>query len=266
MKKNIIFMVAIDHPTSRHKHSEFSIYARFTWEYWCDKYGIEFKVITEHDDRFDRPIWNKHTIFDRFDLSSYDKIGIVDSDTMVKWNAPNIFNEYSNEFCGVPDNHNWEWLYNSVNAYQEFWPNVEIYPASYINAGVIWFTTSHKIVFDRMQEFYFQNKNKLENLTIPNIGREQTNLNFALNELNITKKLLPECWNAFNMLQQDYIGIVDQRINLASNWQMQRSEPFLVKYNYIWHFTGMPIDLRKILMQYFWENYKEKYNVSRSDS
>ena len=78
----------------------------------------------------------------------YDKIGIIDSDTMVKWDAPNIFELYDEEFCGVPDNSNLRWLNDSLNVYGKFFPNVTIDYYEYINSGVMFFNKEHLSFFE----------------------------------------------------------------------------------------------------------------------
>ena len=125
MSKNLIYMVAIDHHTSQVKVTDYSKYSIPAWQSWCKKNDIDFMVITEHDDRFDKPIWNKELVFKNIG-DKYDKIGIVDSDTIIKWDAPNIFDMYEDEFCGVVDNDSYYFLYNSINAYGKFFPDVKL--------------------------------------------------------------------------------------------------------------------------------------------
>ena len=124
MSKNLIYMVAINHHTSNTKNSEYSDYSIKTWKWWCDKNDIDFMLITEHDNRLGKPVWNKELIFER--AKGYDKIGIIDSDTMVKWDAPNIFELYGEEFCGVVDNSNLNWVSDSIKTRKKFFPNTDI--------------------------------------------------------------------------------------------------------------------------------------------
>ena len=86
---NLIYILTIDHPSSVHRCSDYSQFCVNTWKYWCDKHGVDLITETESDSRFGNPKWNKLCITDVG--KDYDKIGIIDSDTMVKWNAPNIF-------------------------------------------------------------------------------------------------------------------------------------------------------------------------------
>ena len=69
--------------------------------------------------RYKFPVWCKDTIFEIVG-DKYDKIGYVDSDTMVHWNAPNMFDLYDDEWCLIKDYTNLRWTYNSRNYYQDF--------------------------------------------------------------------------------------------------------------------------------------------------
>ena len=90
--KNLIYIVSIDSPTSTIQHSEYAQYCINTWKYYCKKHNIDLYVKTEHDPRFKYPVWNKELIYDI--AKDYDKIGIVDNDTMIKWDTENIFDTF----------------------------------------------------------------------------------------------------------------------------------------------------------------------------
>ena len=81
---------------------------------------------------------------------------------MIKWDAPNMFEMYDDEFCGVVDNDSYYFLNNSLNAYGKFFPDIEMDTDNYINAGVVFFTKKHKHFFDAMLEFYFEHKDTLQ--------------------------------------------------------------------------------------------------------
>ena len=109
---NLIYIVAIDHNLSSLKNSNYSKYCIKTWEYWCKKNNVDLIVNKTHDERFGRPTWNKELIYEIG--KKYDKIGVIDSDTMIRWDTPNIFNQFTNEFCGVNDIADCNWVLNSL--------------------------------------------------------------------------------------------------------------------------------------------------------
>ena len=159
-QSNAIYMVAIDHGKSNWKHSNFAQYSRKSWERWCEKNGVDFHCVTKHDERYGFPIWNKLNVVDT--CKDYDKVGIVDCDTMININAPNIFNELSSGISGVLDDVNYNWLYSSVENYGKFFEHEMDYD-SYINAGVVFLDNESLSVYEKLRDFYFENKEELDN-------------------------------------------------------------------------------------------------------
>lgn len=250
MNKNLIYIVGIDHPTSQFKVSSYANPCFESWQLWANKHNIDIHICKEHDDRFARPIWNKELVFEKFG-DRYDKIGIVDADTIVRWDAPNIFDLYTEEeFCGVRDNDNFWWLDNSIKAYQKFFPTIKLDTDYYINAGVIFFSKKHKPVFDAILKFYFDNKQEIDNWSVPNTGREQTIFNFILEQLQVKKKLISPEWNQFGLVQKGFFNY---------NFSTGDTTPYIFKNGFIWHFTGFPIEQRIELMNKIWTTIKTKY-------
>ena len=251
MSKNLIYMISINHPSSRYEFSTFSQYSIPTWEYWCKKNNVDFKLVTESDKRVDMPIWNKEFIFEHIG-DKYDKIGLIDADVMIKWDAPNIFEMYDDEFCGVLEVSNFAWVHRSLGVYGEmFFPNLSVEFEEYINAGVTFFTKEHKYVFDELIKFYLDNKQTLDNWDIGGVGKEQTPFNYILKKLNVKKKYLPLAWN---LLSKHKNGMLNY------NWQLEEDKtPFFIKYANIWHFTGIPIENKERLMSDTWNITKDNY-------
>jgi hypothetical protein len=130
-------MVAIDHDKSQYKHSDFSQFSVKSWKYWCKKNNVDLHIVTKHKKEYGFPIWNKLDVCEVG--KGYDKIAIVDCDTMIKWDAPNIFEQIETGIYGINDTANLRWVYDSVNNYgDEFFPNFEMNLEKYINAGVVY--------------------------------------------------------------------------------------------------------------------------------
>jgi hypothetical protein len=129
---------------------------------------------------------------------------------------------------------------------------MELDTDQYINAGVVFFTNNHKKFFDEMLKFYFNNKEELDNWNIPNTGREQTIFNFMLKKLKIKQKYLPPIWNLFAMHKKDMF---------THNYVFERDNktPYFLKYGYIWHFTGFPIENRIEIMKNVYEQLGNLY-------
>ena len=117
MAKNCILMVAIEDELSKHSHKSYFEHTINSWQYYCDKHNIDFYVIRSKRPDVKYSVWHKEFVFD-YVGDSYEKIGVVDFDTMIKWDAPNIFDLYDDEFCGVLDNVSIQWIDKSLKAFR----------------------------------------------------------------------------------------------------------------------------------------------------
>ena len=249
MSKNLIYTVAIDHPTSKFKNSEYSKYCILSWSAWCKKNDIDFLVIDKHNDFYKFPIWNKDLIFDIVG-DKYDKIGFVDSDTMIRWDAPSPFPLYEDEFCGVIDRGSLRWILNSIEQYSQFFnSDIKVDLDQYINGGVAFFSKHHKYLFDNFKAFYKENSAKLD--TIKGVGKCQTVINLMLLQTKTKIKLLPPTWNLVHIHKKKMFN---------HNWQLNiDNTPFFIKYAYLWHFTGFAIESRTDVMKQVWDNFGHLY-------
>lgn len=249
MSKNLIYIVAVDDPNAKVSINDFFCYSEPTWIHYCNRYDIDLIVQTAH--QFDpsiRPIWNKEMI--SVIGKDYDKIGIVDSDTMIRWDAPNIFDQIGDDdFAGVNDLCDLDWLFSSIAGRQHFFPEVTIDIDKYLNAGVLFFGKRYLSVFKELLEFYLENKVEID--TIKSGGKEQTLLNFVLQKNKVNIKKLSSAWNLLSIHRKNMF---------ISNWQLKvDNTPYFMKYAYLWHFTGFPIEDRVSVMKQTWEMTKHLY-------
>ena len=91
---------------------------------------------------------------------TYDKIGYVDSDSMIHWDAPNPFDLYTDEWCWSKDYSNLRWTYNSSNYYQKFYPDIKLDLYNYYSSAIKFFTKEHKPIFDGLIKLYEDNNKK----------------------------------------------------------------------------------------------------------
>ncbi len=253
MNKNCIVMVAIQEEASKYDHQKYFEASKECWQSYCKKHNIDFIVVNKKLPNVKFCVWHKEFVFD-FIGDKYEKIALVDFDTLVHWDAPNFFDLYNDEFCGVLENESLFWIQNSLNAFRDNFAelrNVEITLSEYINGGVLFFHKSHKNFFEKLKAFYIQNKPAFDNWNVPNTGKEQTILNLYLKKENITKKYLDFRFNTMRLTKNDW---------LHHNWQIDGDKtPFFIKYSYIWHFTGCSIEERTNLMTSIWQQTKHLY-------
>lgn len=253
MNKNCIVMVAIQDEASKYDHQKYFEASKQCWQMYCKKNNIDFIVITKKLPNVKYCVWHKEFVFDYIG-DKYEKIALVDFDTLVKWDAPNFFDLYTDEFCGVIDNESLFWMENSIRSFKsnfEEISKVDISLSEYINGGVLFFTKEHKSFFEKLKKFYFDNKERFDNWNIPNTGKEQTILNLYLKKENVKKKYLDFRFNTMRLIKNDW---------LHYNWQLNEDKrPFFIKYSYIWHFTGCSIEERTQLMTQIWLQTKHLY-------
>lgn len=201
------------------------------------------RVITENDPLCGKPIWNKELVYK---IKEYEKIGVVDADTMIRWDAPNIFDQFSEDFCMVRDDVNWSWVHKSIKAYQEFFPLINLEIDNYGNAGVMFFHQKFLYIFEEVFNFYLLNKTELDSWDKGG-GREQTIFNYHLKKNNVEIKWLSPAWNLLGLHKRGW-------------FQMNSTVPHFLKYGYIWHFTGFPIEDRIKVIKNTWEAIKDDYS------
>ncbi len=254
-------MVCIDHDTSTVRNSDYARFSKVSWYTWCLKNNIDIIFNETHDPRFGRPIWNKELIYEIG--KGYDKIGIIDSDTMIRPDSPNPFDLFNEtEFCGVNDLCDLNWLMSSIDVYQKFFPEVKMDIFKYLNAGVLFFGNKYLYIFEKLLNLYLNNKTELDAWDKGG-GREQTLLNFTLQSEQIPIKLLTPAWNLLSLHRKNM---------LVNNWQLHpefrncvdrqnvNSWPHFMRYGNIWHFTGFAPEERASLMSTVWDIVKQPYN------
>jgi hypothetical protein len=247
MNKNVLYIVNINDPTKQVQCNDYAKYSLKTWEYYCSKYNIDLIVCTEHDSRFNSAIWNKERIWEVG--KDYEKIGIVDSDTMVRWDAPNIFDEVTDGIYGVNDLCDLNWIMSSVQDRQHFFPDVKLDLMKYLNAGVLFFTKDVLKSFKNLMNYYLVWKHEIDKFTSG--GKEQTLLNFQFVEDNVKVNLLDPSWNLLSIHRKNMF---------QHNWQLNIDKtPYFLKYAYVWHFTGFPIEDRVKIMSDVWDYVKGNY-------
>lgn len=250
MTKNAIYMVNIPTSTSQVDVRDYAQYSIPTWKYWCAKHGIDFILNEEADPRFTYPIWNKELVSEF--VKGYEKVGIVDSDTMIRHDAPNVFEtEITNDdaIYGVLDHCDLNWLLSSIKSRSFLGVDIDIF--KYINAGVLFTHTKNLFVFDQLLQLYLDNKDHIDSLK--GGGREQTLLNGMIqkNSDRIDVELLSPAWNLISIHKKNMF---------TSNWQLKTDPtPYFIKYAYVWHFTGFPIEERVNTMKLTWDFLKNNY-------
>jgi hypothetical protein len=198
-----------------------------TWEHYCNRHDIELIIVNEKiESDFDNwaecsyKKWNIQQIIDR----EFDRILVVDIDTMIRWDAPNIFDQFPDVVAGtVPHNNNFS--DDSLGRYHvSQWlplnPDIRGNLAHYSNAGLLLLSRENYMKISELIHQYYDFYVKAyydDNIKLPDAA-EQTPVNIILwNDIgNYT--LLPIFWNNLVMAKYDDASFIND--------------------SFVWHFTG----------------------------
>lgn len=220
-------------------------YCNFTWKYWCNKNNADLIILSEpiSDTKYMKPTWQRWYIWDILEKSkmNYEKVALIDVDTMIRWNAPNFFELINeNEIGMCVDNDNIGWTVKSINGYKHFFENISLDWTEYFNCGVVIIGNKCKDYCKHVQKFWETNSNDLVKLqnTLKK-GTDQTPVNFIFKE---KIKTLNKKWNLTHLYRKEIL------------------ENFMfIDCGYIWHFNGFDKNMRHEIMSQTWESIKHNY-------
>lgn len=246
MSKNIVFIVNLSEgkKPGRDKPYDHSIKS---WEHWCDANGCELFVLTDriYSEDYMNANWHKLFVFQLLDSSGidYDQVLIVDADTIIHPNAPNIFKLTDNKFCAVRGYGSYDWMCRSIENYKKhMFPNIDLPYFEYFNSGVIVCNKRHKEFYEKIINFYLTNRENIVKLQETyQVGTDQPILNFFVKQENIEYKQFDYEWN---MQDMNRFEILDDELTFT-------------KLGWIYHFNGIPDDLRNHMMK----KTREKLNL-----
>ncbi len=240
MNKNVVVITAMKGLVD----IDYKPFCLNTWNYWCNKNNVDLMVLEEPlmDTTILKPTWQRWYIWKILENSDleYDKVALVDVDTMVKWNAPNFF-DLVDSFSACPDNDNIGWVQESIQGYKKFFDR-ELDWEEYFNCGFIVMTKEHKSLCDKFIEFESENREELINLqnTISK-GTDQTPINY-LTRINNSVKFLPKKYNLTHLYRKELL-----------------KDFMFVDAGYVWHFNGFDKSMRYGLMEETWNRIKNNY-------
>jgi hypothetical protein len=269
MKKNVIFWCAVNNSAHADKYDSFKWfeYSRESWQYWCKKHDIifyEYTTPTEKDLIAHRVTWQRwFDVFDMLDQAdiNYDKIFMVDATSIIRWDAPNIFNLCTDDrFVAWRDCDNLSWVYHSVREWKSYFKQFNFDLTRYINCGSAIINETHRPFLQLVKKFYYDNYDEVMYLqnTIKK-GTDQTPFNYLLQLNNIETNLeLPIAFNVRHIARKDMFHF---------NWQLNEdTTPFCIKYGYICRYTGFPKDQRTVIMKRIWDLMKHNYSYDILDT
>ena len=250
MKKNIVFIPAIDAGRGRHHAYQYSIKS---WKSWAKKHNAEVLV-------WDTPLytwdemtipWQRYYLFKILEHNNinYDQILMVDSDTIVHPDTPNFFEYTERKYVGVLDLGCWEWTGRSIRHYKDLFDNYKLDRGMYFNGGFQIVNESHKHLFDEIINFYKEHKSILCEKQKSGLGTDQTPINYLLQSKNIDLKMFPSTYNLHHMSSKNLL-------NFGQSWWGDSLQN-LYEQAWVYHFNAIPTNPLKRDSEYF---IKQAYN------
>jgi len=247
---NIIFMVNIKNESnvSRCLPYEYSIKS---WRNWAKKNDCELFILDQYifDPEYMKPNWYKLYVFDLLEDSGvdYENILIVDSDTIVHPNCPNLFDMSDGKFCAVHNEGSYDWVCRSIENYSKLlFDDYELPFWKYINSGLLLLNKTHRQLYQDIIRFYFENRDRV--VDIQNnfgVGTDQPIINFFLEKNNVSRKFLPYEFNMQDMFRKE---ILDEDLTFT-------------KLGWVYHFNAIP-DNHNADKTLYWmkKTYEELYD------
>ena len=135
--KNVVFIPNIDLGNGRNSSYNYSIQS---WKKFCDRNDCELLVWEDLLYPVDvmKITWQRYYLFDILDSNniSYDQVLMVDADTIVHPECPNFFKLTENQYSGVMNDGDYEWVIRSINGFGDLlFDGERLEPWRYINGG-----------------------------------------------------------------------------------------------------------------------------------
>lgn len=244
-------------------------YAQASWSWWCKKRGIDFIV-------FDQPLGGSKfshlaPTFQRWLIpevllpfcDSDTKLALVDADTMIRWDAPDVFDQ-ADGFAAVKGEAQ-HWILPSIQAFQALFPGTFLPLEQYFNTGLVILGNRQLPAIQAFLEFSLRHWTDLNTvMQSGNFGTDQTPLNFIFRREGVPVHLLPRAFNVLHCFPMDATLKAIERSPapdpiLFTERAFSLPEAFeFLERGYIWHFNSV-VAMRSVVMRETWRRVGPNY-------
>ena len=230
--------------------NKYSKYCIDSWKIWGRRYNIEVIEYNLDVNPSIEPHWMKVFAMQVLLESEieFDKIAIVDNDTIVNPKCPNFFESIEPNEIGITlDDTDYDWIIRSIEAYHknQFSDLDTVSPFEYFNSGFIVLDKSSIDLYKDIGNYVLANYTNLNSIQNSyGVGRDQTVLNFLI------RKYIKEKYNHLSL------RVMDIRYNvqgLISKKALNKN--VISEYTYVTHFNAMDRDYRNMLMDELFNMY-----------
>ena len=225
---NVIFMVNLAEEAKPGRNTPYT-YSKLSWKHYADRCGAEIFVLEERifQEEFMNANWHKTYALKLLDSQGidYDKVLIVDGDTIVHPEAPNIFDAVGRSFCAVHNEGSYDWVFRSYENYSKMlFGGFEFDPFRYFNSGFMIVNKDHKEFMNQVVNYYLDNYKKILHMQRTyGVGTDQPVLNFIAHMKLDDILILPYEWNMQEMARREILT----------------EDLLFTKYGWVYHFNGI---------------------------
>ena len=246
MSRYLIYTLAVNTKTRNVNDTGIFETTKLSWEHYCARHDIDFHVINKAPLDKGTPHWFRYFIFD--EKPDYDKYLYIDSDVMVRWDAPNIFEEYTEDKLHVVrDNAGLGWIWEGIHLYKQIFENVALDWEKYFNSGVMMFSKEQESLINGFKEFYIKNVDIISDF-----------------QKHVRKGFDQTPFNYFNAFNETDIVYMSERFNLT---HLARKEILQNNYftdmGWFWHFNGLPRNTQQQFIEQLWATIKDNYAINK---
>ena len=226
---NIVFMVNFPDVKKPGRSLPYE-YSVKSWKHYCKRHGAHLFVLTDriYDESFMNANWHKLFVFQLLESNGipYNKVLIVDGDTIVHPDAPNIFDACGDGFCAVHNDGSYDWLLRSMENYSEELFDGYMFPFyEYFNSGVIVVNERHKDFYDSVIQYYMDNHDRIIHMQDTyHVGTDQPVLNFLVHRDRDDLELLPYEWNMQDLVRREVLDL----------------DLTFTNYGWVYHYNSIP--------------------------
>tara|TARA_Y100000593_G_C4322140_1_gene344395 strand:- start:3263 stop:4054 length:792 start_codon:yes stop_codon:yes gene_type:complete len=211
--KNIVFMLNIktDSGVLTRDHTSAFEYGVKSWSKWCEKNQAQHVVLTEpiHESSYMVPNWQKWYVYDLLDNDGieYDKILVVDADTIIHPDCPNFFEMTTDDELGLVVNDGcYEWVRRDIKNYSLLFDDIKINQWEYFNSGFMLLDKSHKKFIKSVLDWYHTNNEAVNEMKKKSMtSTEQGPLNYLTRMFDVKLKFLPTAFNLQDMFRKNLL-------------------------------------------------------------
>ena len=220
-----------------------------SWKWYCKKWGIDL-IIANEERNYDFEPWGNGCFEPWYDERlvelNYEKVILIDCDTIIRWDAPNIFEVGKDyEMCVVCDAGGECSGKYHLNQWIKLNPNIKTPADKYFNTGFVFLSKKKYLQIRKEIPKYHEFWSSFYKVgpTGPN-ACEQTPVNI------ISYELFP---NEIHHLGFEWNNMVMAKYDDGS----------FINDSYIWHFTGSKMgghQNKKNIIKQIWEYVKSQYS------